>query len=180
MGFEQLEKAVIDKANKEAEAIIKEARKQAKDILGRTKKECDELQSRYQSETKRMLDMIERRELASSRLEAKKMMLQTKKQLLDTVFVNAKRDISKKLGNDEKAKVCQKLLAQANSELDVGKIFCSENDLSLFPDAQSKEMLGGLIVESKDGTTMIDYSFDSLLDDIKENNIAEVTAILTK
>jgi len=180
MGFEKLEKAVLEKARKDADSIVSEAKKKADAVLEQARQEADRAAEKYKSETKRLVEQIRNREIASGRLDAKKLMLQSKKELSEKVFLKAAKDIPKKLTKAQKQKILTKLVDNAKAQMDVGQIFCSKDDIALVPGAKAKDILGGVIAESKDGTTMIDYSFETMLQDVREKNIAEVSAILSK
>ena len=39
-------------------------------------------------------------------------------------------------------------------------------------------MTGGLIAENKDGTVRVDYSFDTMLQTIKENELQSINKVL--
>jgi len=179
MGFEQLQKAVLDKASRDADKITKDAQAQAKTILDEARRAADAKAQEVKSGTKRMTDLIEMREIASARLEAKKTLLLTRKDAIDSAFAQAAQKAAK-LPKAQRKALVESLLKKAGTELDVGTVYCNSADTEFIKGAKAKDMAGGIIVESKDKTTMVDYSFETLLAEIKEKNISEISGILFK
>jgi len=180
MGFKELEKTVFDKAEKKSDSIIREAEAKAKEIQLEANKENQLRQKKADEETRQLIEQIKKREIASGRLDAKKALLLTKKDLIEGVFSDVRTNLAKKMSKSDKKQILQKLNQKAASEIDVGSIYCNRADATLLKNATVQDMLGGLIAESKDKTTIVDYSFDTMIDDIKDKHIAEVTGILFK
>ena len=74
------------------------------------------------------------------------------------------------------------LYRKAGSEIDIGKVYCNKKDSKMFKgvETSSTDIIGGLIAESKDGLIRVDYSFDTMLESIKENEIKGVVDALFK
>jgi vacuolar-type H+-ATPase subunit E/Vma4 len=176
MGFAELEKSVLEKARAEAKAITDGASKQAKAIIAEAEEKAKERKIEAQQKTKELCEQMEKKEIASGRLEAKKLLLLSRKAQIDMVFESL--DLEKALSKAERKKILESLKKKAQGEIDVGKLYVSETDKDLVPGARPRPIMGGLIAESKDGTTMVDYSFDTMLEEIKSKHIAEMTGIL--
>ena len=73
-----------------------------------------------------------------------------------------------------------KLLEKAKNDIEVEKIYCNKKDLKLLKEfnAEAMDMTGGLIAENKDGTVRVDYSFDTMLQTIKENELQSINKVL--
>ncbi len=178
MGFEQLEKDVLAKAEKNAEKILEEAKQEAAAIKDEVKKEAKAVEKDSEEEVKFIIDIMKKREIASSRLDTKKSLLMIKKELIGKVFDKAKSALDKKLKKPDRKKLIEELVKKAQEEIDVGVIYCNKVDMAFVDGAEEKDMVGGIIAESKDKTTMVDYSFETMIEDIKEKHISKITNIL--
>lgn len=182
MGFNQLKKSITQKTDKEADRVVKEAYKEADEAKRKQEIELDEKEKQAMEDAKATTEMMEKRELASAGLEAKKKKLIAKKELVEKTFEEAKNNIDKQLKKKERKELIQKLLDKAQNEIDVGKVYCNKIDAELVSgkEVEQKDMLGGIIVENKSGQVIIDYSFETLLEDIKNNQMSDITGILMK
>ncbi len=180
MGFDQLQKAVIQKAQKDAQNIIDSAQKEADLIKKKIKDDMDVFQKKSDEEINQIIDLMKKREIASSGLDAKKKVLLTKKTLIDNVFFEVKNSLNKKITKNQRKIIIESLVKKADGEIDVGEIQCTEQDAEFIKNPVQKEMLGGIIAKSKDKTTLVDYSFESMIDDIKDKHILQITNILFK
>ncbi|MGM5482363.1 MAG: V-type ATP synthase subunit E [Nanobdellota archaeon] len=182
MGFKQLKESITQKTDKEADKIVKSARKEAEEAKRKLEIEMEEYEQKVMEDAKSTINMMEKREIASAGLEAKKKKLIAKKQLLEEAFENAKTQIDKTLKKNDRKKLIEKILKEIEKEIDIGKIYCNKADSELVPakKVHKKEMLGGLIAEDKKGEVIIDYSFESIFEEIKSNYMSEITSILMK
>ena len=181
MGLNELKQEIISQAESEAKKIISDAEKKAEEIRKDTNVEADQKRKKVEDDTKKIIDMIQRREVAATSLEAKKKMMAVKKEVLDTVFEKV-ADRLANLSDTERNKIIQVLLNKAAEEIDVKKVYCNKNDEQFINgfDVHVEEILGGIIAENNDATLRVDYSFEALLDDVREKNLSELVKILFK
>jgi V/A-type H+/Na+-transporting ATPase subunit E len=182
LGFTQLKKELIDKSENEAEKIIEEAK--AKVLASEREAQAEEkaLQIKADEDIKNLQDMLEKREIASASLEAKKMGLMAKKELVEKAFEKAVKEIDKRLNEKERKALIEKLLKKAEAEIKIAKVYCNSKDSKFikgYPTTESK-MLGGIIVEDKEGTVIVDYSFETMIEEIKESELTRITEIIFK
>ncbi len=180
MGFAQLKKDIMNRAEKEADRIIKEAYKEAEDAKRKLELELDNKEEKTLEDARNTLNAMEQRELPGASLEAKKMKLIEKKKLIEEAFEEAKNSINKKLTKTERKKLVKKILKQIESEITIGTLYCNKIDAELVDSkkVKHKDMLGGIIAEDKTGKVIVDYSFETLLEQIRDKYMAEVTKIL--
>ncbi len=178
MGFEQLEKAVLQKTQKDAGAILGQAEKEKKEILAKADAEIKTMKKKSDEEVQQLIGMMEKKGIAQSQLEVKKMLLMVRKELIDRVFDEVSSRLSKSFSKIERKELLQNLRKKAEKEIDVGKVYCSKADLGMLKGAVAGDMSGGLIAESRDGRIMVDYSFETRLEEIKEKDIKEITGLL--
>ena len=74
----------------------------------------------------------------------------------------------------------KKLLDKAKKEIDLGYVYCNRKDSKFVKDfkAENAEMIGGIIAENKERIIRVDYSFDTLLESIKESELQNINKLL--
>ena len=179
MGLEAVKEEVIRSAKTQKGSLIAEARKETVRVMDEAEKKILEIKEKSDAETKRVVDLIKKQELASAELENKKMLLEAKKQMIDRVFIEVQKRVDG-LGSKKREEYMGKLLEKAKNDIEVEKIYCNKKDLKLLKEfnAEAMDMTGGLIAENKDGTVRVDYSFDTMLQTIKENELQSINKVL--
>ncbi|MBI2660108.1 hypothetical protein HYX07_03010 [Candidatus Woesearchaeota archaeon] len=179
MGLESVKEEILNSAKEQANSLIAEGRKEASRISKETEKKIEELQRKSEEETKKTLDMIKRQELASAELDSKKAVLEARKQSIENVFEEAKKKLGI-LDDKRREQIMKKLLDRAKNEIEAASIYCSKRDAKFFKGltVHAIDIIGGLVAENKEGTIRIDYSFDTILQSIKEGELHNVNKIL--
>tara|TARA_B100000315_G_C14363910_1_gene489716 strand:+ start:206 stop:751 length:546 start_codon:yes stop_codon:yes gene_type:complete len=179
MGLEAVKEEVIRNAQTHEESLIAEARAEAAKITKKAEEKLQKLREKSEAETKRTVDIIKRQELASADLENKKMLLEAKKQSIESVFAEVKKKLEK-LGSKIRANYIKKLLEKAKNDIEVANIYCNEKDIKFVEGfkAESMDIIAGLIAENSDKTVRVDYSFDTMLESLKENELQSINKIL--
>ena len=179
MGLESVKEEVIKNAKEQESAMIAEARKESNKLAKESEKKTEEMKEKADSETKRIIDAMKRQALASGELEIKKMVLEAKKQIIENVFAEAKNRLES-LDEKKKEALLKKLLEKSRKELEVEYVYCSRKDAKLVKgvNAGLADILGGIIAENKDKTIRIDYSFETMLEIIKERELQNINKIL--
>jgi len=179
MGLEAVKEEIIRHAKQQEATLLAEAREESKKIISEAEKKIEGLREEINAETKKKINAIKMQELASAELENKKMLLEMKKQLIEDVFNKAQGKISA-LAIEQRRSYIKKLLEKSKNDIEVANVYCNEKDLKLLEDFKAKaiDIIGGLIAENKDGTVRVDYSFDTMLQSIKENELQNISKIL--
>lgn len=179
MGLEAVKEEVIRTAKTQEESLIADARKETIKIINKAEKKIAEIKEEIHAETKSKIDVIKKQELASAELENKKMLLEAKKQLIDKVFNEAQKKVEI-LDSKKREEYINKLLEKAKDDIGVENLYCNKNDAKFMKDfnAEAIDIMGGLIAENKDGTVRVDYSFDTMLQNIKENELQSINKVL--
>ena len=179
MGLEAVKNEIIANAKRQEEALLAEAKKEAERIMKEAKIEVAAFREKTEAETKKLIETMKRQETASAELESKKMILEAKKDTIESVFEEARKRVEK-LSDRKREEHMSKLLDKAKNDIEVAKVYCNKKDAKLVKGfkAESADIMGGLIAENKDGTIRVDYSFDALLQNIKENELQKINQIL--
>lgn len=181
MGLEHVKHEILTHAEQEAKKVVAAAKEQAKMDFETAHQTVDAFETEIQATLQKELDALERQYAAGMQLTAKKILLQKRREVLDAVFQQAAAALIA-LSNAEKKKLYSILFSQAKKQCTAGIVFCAKQDVSLVktlcPSVQSIDIIGGIIVESKDSTVRFDYSFDSVLVELQEKKLQEVAQLL--
>jgi len=172
-GEEEIKK-IREEAEKEAEQIIAEAKEKAEDILKKAKEDAEKEAER-----------LRRQEISGVNLEMKRLMLNKRKEALESVFEIVK-DRIKQMDSDTKRRLVENLIKKnAVGEM---VIYSSKDDEPIVREVISGmselryggniDCLGGVILESLDGEVRINLTFDELLKQLYEQKMGEVSKIL--
>ncbi len=177
MGLEEVKKEIIEKAKREADAILKDADKEAKEIVTETKDKIEQYKKDMDVQQEARIAGLEKVYSASANAAAKGIILEKKKEIIISAFDEAAKIIAKQ---SKSRKYIEKLLAKAQSEIEISTVYCNKQDVSGIAGfkAMPENISGGVIAENKEGTIKVDLSYDSILADIKAKNLHEIAEIL--
>ena len=179
MGLEKVRDEVLAKARKHASVILADAKKQEEQILSEAHEKASSHSEFALRQAEKELVDLRNRELASSELEVSKRLLDAKKKLMDHVY----EEVTSRLAKFSPAKRQEHIRALLDSVkgMDIGLVLCNEKDLKFAGrNAQKADIMGGVIVQSSDGTVRIDLSYESLLQMVKEETLKDVANELFK
>jgi len=182
MGLEAVKEEIIRNVQEQARALNAEARKEVNRINQEIEEKIREIEEESETQTEKVLDSMKKQELASIKLEAKKMLLEVKKNIIEKIFVEAKKKLGELDGKEREAYI-KKLLEKIRDDIEPAYIYCNKNDVKLLKGVKGIEVKpvdidGGLIAENKDKTIRVDYSFDTMIDSIKEKELQTINNIL--
>ncbi|MBN2454151.1 hypothetical protein JXB11_01255 [Candidatus Woesearchaeota archaeon] len=181
MGIEKVKDDVLEKANKEAEKLIGEGKAEARRIMKEAEKALDKKKEQEASSIEKMKEGMKTRMVSAAELEAKKGMLNARKKALDKVLEKVKAKV-KSLPESKRLSHIEKLLERAKKELEIAKVYCAEQDARLVSgyNVKKAEMLGGLMAENSEGNVIVDFSYDSLLEELYRDMMKEISESLFK
>ena len=183
MTLDNLAAEILDKAKAKADSMIKEAEEEAGRIEEVAKKEAAQVAEASTNRANRESEQLSVEIVASARQANQKRALIAKKEELDLTWERVKSEVSSpKLKN--RKKILDQLIKTAKeenaSDMILRPVNIDRKNLSSvgFKLGDDVEGLGGFILESKDGSTVMDYRFDFRLEMTWKNNLAEVNNIL--
>lgn len=179
MGLETVKQEIIGSAKDAASSIIAEAKKEAEKILKDCTNNAREMKEKSEAEMKKYLEVAKRQKLASAEIEAKKILLDAKKSLIEGAFASA-FDRMAILDDKKREALLKKIMQKVKSRMDAACFFCNPRDAKFLKGMEVKpsDIIGGLIAENKEETIRLNYSFESILESIKEKEIMEISRIL--
>ena len=186
MSLAQITEKIKNDAQREAEEILSKAKEQAELITRRAGEECDEIQAGFDARFNAERPEIFRRREIVANLDAARMELKAKRDLISDVYASALKKLAS-LGKEEYLSFCGRLLDEAVSSKDelvaVGKnekyldeawlaSYNAAHGTKLAMSGSNPDIAGGFIL-TRDRTS-IDCSWDMLVKVMQEKQEAGV------
>jgi len=198
--IKQMIEDIIENANVEAEKILKDVKKQTKEILQRGKEAAEAEKTQIIDAQAKMISEVEKQQIASINLQARKEILQKKEDEIQKAFGTAKEELKNFTKKATYAKVLDNLVIEAGIALNGGDLIVNtrKEDKTMLKDLTTLakeitkqcgtkctiklgkdniESIGGVIVQKEDETIKIDNTFESRLEqkyDIIRTKVAKV------
>ena len=179
MGLEKIKEEIMQKAASIEKQILAEAASKVKQVDASTNESLMKLESEHAQRLASEIKSLENRENAIANMESKKMLFEAKKQLIDAAY-NEAFDRIKSMPRKDRTAFLAKLFDKASKEIDVHVTYANDEDKSMVNRGTIKPLksMGGIICENKDGTIRVDYTFETLFNDIREKTMKEASKIL--
>lgn len=183
MGLDDVLEDVKQRGRRRAEEIRQEAKEEAEEILDDAERQAEEAIQQAREQARTDAEPLRRQELLSAEIEAKKHRLEAEREAMETVRDRA-REILGDLPEDRRLELIEALVERVTSDLDDPRIYAAEADRELVQKVAPErfegveEIWGGIVAESADGQVRIDYSFETLLDEVWDDHVGEVSGIL--
>jgi V/A-type H+-transporting ATPase subunit E len=181
MGLETVIEEVLSQGRTEAEEILRGAQAEREKMLSDARAEGAKLLEGREGEAKEAAERLRVQAIARAELEGKKIVLSARKSLLDEVYAKVLEAL---VHHPESGAWLRALLQASAAEWRNGKVYCNARDADTVRSivgasfAATIECVGGVVIESADGTHRTDLRFETLLADIWRDSIKEVAEIL--
>ncbi len=191
---------LLEKIKKDSEAesrkILEEARRKAKEIVNIAKKEGEITKEKYLKKAKKEAESIRKREITRANLEAKKLELKFKDEVIKKVIEESISEISKIRRKKRYEEALFRLAKEALDAIGVKevKFLLNSEDLEVFEkkilpklvkeyglkgvEVEGVDMIGGVNVESKDGRFCVENSINARVERYKDLLRKEIASIL--
>ena len=182
MSLETLAAEITKQAQEEAGAILDEAKTEAKRIEEEASIDATQTSSMATSKAERESEQISIELVASARQANQKRALIARREELELTWEAAKEEVSSpKLAG--RKKILDSLVKEASdtkADVVMRPVKTDRPALSKsgFTMGEDIEGLGGFVLESKDGSTMLDFRFDMMLEEAWKNTLGEINEIL--
>lgn len=178
MGLKDVKDDILTEAEQEADEIVSEAEEEADKILQEAEEQADSVLQDAEEEIEEKKNSLEKQELSNARMEARKKKLDAKQEAIEKVFEGFQDELED-LSEDERKRFVNNCLERA--EFEVGAVKASEE----FKDAVEAEGYDpedfhktGILVVSKDGNRKQEYSFERIVQNMKDSYRKEVSEVL--
>ena len=183
MALDKVANEILENAKQEGNLRVQEAEKERARILQEADQKIERMRKADEKELQDALLRMRRQELSSAELEAKKIVLNQRKDILNRTFEETLEEFSA-MPSAEKSALYKKILAQGKKIIPMPRVFCPVGEADLLAGLRGAESLtetdmeSGLILENKDGTVHLDLRFRTLLETIWERELRDISTVL--
>ena len=186
MSLDTVVEDIRDEANARAEEIRAEGEERAEEIVAEAERDADSILEEAEREAERRIEQEREQKLSSAKLEAKQQRLEARREILEEVREAVEAEIEN-IDGAEREELTRTLLDAAAEEFDAGTVRVhgrpDDEELleSILEDYDGFELgepvdcLGGVVVESDESRVRVDNTFDSVLEDVWEDNLREIS-----
>ncbi len=181
MGLEIVVKDIQEGAQAEVSRINTEGEAKASEIINEAKEAQKKMLGDSLAKVEEDLQKMHQQVISSANLEVKRISLNKRKELLDKVYNQALESIESMpvSKNEELLKYLidkyessgAKVYSSADSEELVKK-------LSSLTYAGNIKSIGGIVLENEDGTIRLDFTYDSILKNVYERSLKQISDTL--
>ena len=180
MALDAVVESILATSKDKVSQVNSETDQEVARILNEARERAAEIKSRKQTEVGHAIEAIERREISSANLEVKREELNVHKDLLEKARVKLIEKVSNLPKKDNEA-MLKKLLEPY--DLKDMKVYSNKKDQafvsSLAPNfGGNLDVLGGVVVESKDGALRYDLTYETLAREVFNSKMKEVSKLL--
>ncbi len=183
MALDKVVGDIMESARKDADQIIQAAEKEREASASEARKKAERAQKEKQKQLEEALRRLKQQEVSSAELEAKRIILNARKETLDVVFQDTLQKLSK-LSDQDRSRIYGRILSKAVNVIPDARVYCPKGDSKLVARApgirsvEETDMEPGLILESGDGMVRLDYRFKTVLEGIWEKELKNVSNAL--
>ncbi len=189
MSLDTVVEDIRDEARARAEEIRESGEERAEEIVSDAEREADEIVSDAEREAERAIAQEREQALSGAKLEAKQARLEARREVLENVHDDIEAQIAG-IDGDEREELTRSLLDAAAEEFDAdsvrvhgraedeGLLESIVADYDGFEVGEPVDCLGGVVVESDASRVRVNNTFDSVLEDVWEENLREISARL--
>jgi len=190
MSLQTVVEEIREEARERAEEIRAEAEAQAGDIVAEADAGAEETVAEAREEAETEAEAKRDQALSSAKLEAKQRRLEARRDALQEVRTAVEQAVAD-LAGEERRELTAALVEGATEEFDAGepvRVYGRGDDADLLEDvieehddltyAGEYDCLGGVVCESDASRVRVNNTFDSVLEDVWDDELREVSAIL--
>lgn len=183
MALDEVINNITESAQAKAGELIQEAEKEKAAILKQADDKVAAKRIAQQKELEVALKRLKQQEISSAELEAKRIILNAKKDVLDKSFQVALNSL---LNMDEgnRGRMYRKILDGGKTVIISPKVYCPRGESKLISGVTGlgsiveTDMEAGLVLEDATGKVRLDYRFRVLLESVWDKELKNVSNIL--
>ncbi|HEX9815434.1 MAG TPA: V-type ATP synthase subunit E family protein [Candidatus Thermoplasmatota archaeon] len=177
MGLEVVLNQILSAGQKEESNLLEQAQFERERILSEAQGRADELRRLGDVRTQARIEALKREILSAAEFEARRRNLVARRELSED-FRNRVLAALKSLPEAQNQKLLSALVKKAREELSTGAVRARKHDLPFLTKAgfQAGDELpgvGGFMVDSADGHIVLDFRYETLLDNAWKRILSE-------
>ena len=190
MSLDNVVEDIQDEAHARAEEVREEGERRAEEIVETAEADAEELLDARKKEVERQIEQEREQAVSGAKLEAKQERLEARRDVLEDVKSQVEAELRGLSGDDREA-LTRALLDEAATEFEGQAsvaVYGREDDADLieelvadydgFEYGGEHDCLGGVVVDATDSRVRVNNTFDSVLGDVWEDNLKDVSGIL--
>ena len=190
MSLETVVEDIRDEARARAEEVRTDGESRAEEILEEAERDAEEVLEAAEREVERQVAQEREQKVSSAKLEAKQQRLEARREVLKDVRDEVEARVAD-IDGDEREELTRTLLEAATAEFDgdgTVRVRGRDDDEELlesvledfkgFEIGEPVDCLGGVVVESDASRVRVNNTFDSVLEEVWEENLREISARL--
>lgn len=189
MSLDTVVEDIREEAQERAEEIRQEGEEAAEEIIAEAESDAEEIRESAEEEVEQKITREREQAKSSAKLEAKQDRMGARRELLEEAYAAVETELAE-LEEDRRRSLTEALLKAAGKEFNNG-------DLEVYGRADDKELLqdiceesdgytyggeysclGGVVVESASSNVRVNNTFDSILEDVWEDNLQNISNTL--
>ena len=187
MSLDTVVEDIRDEARERAKEIRSEGDERADEIVSEAEADAEEILAEQERKTEQTIAQEREQKLSSAKLEAKQERLEARRDVLQQVRADVEERIAT-LEGDQREELTRELLDAAAEEFDEGddvRVYGKPEDDELLTDlvgdydgyeyAGEYDCLGGVVVESTESRLRVNNTFDSVLENVWEDNLQDIS-----
>ncbi len=187
MSLDTVVEDIKAQARARAEEIRAEADEEADEIVAAAENDATEIREDELAQADRTVAQEREQRISSAKLEAKQARLDARRNVLQSVREDIEAEIAG-LAGEQREELTRALLEDAATEFESAgsvRVFGRADDEELidslladydgFEYAGEFDCLGGVVVESDESRVRVKNTFDSILEDVWEDNLREIS-----
>ena len=187
MSLDTVVEDIREEAHARAENIRAEGETRAEEIESAAQEDAEEIVADAEADVEREIEQLREQRLSSAKLEAKQKRLEARRDVLGEVHDQVESELAA-LEGDAREELTRELLEAATVEFDEGddvNVYGRSDDEALIDSilegydgyeyAGEYDCLGGVVVESEQSRVRVNNTFDSVLEDVWEDNLRDIS-----
>jgi V/A-type H+-transporting ATPase subunit E len=187
MSLDTVVEDIRNEARERAKEIRSEGDERATEIVSEAESDAEEILAEQERETEQTIAQEREQKLSSAKLEAKQKRLEARRDVLQDVRSAVEERIAN-LEGDQREELTRELLDDASEEFDDADtvhVYGKSGDDELLTDvvtdydnyeyAGEYDCLGGVVVESEQSRVRVNNTFDSVLEDVWDDNLQDIS-----
>lgn len=177
MGLEVVLNQIQTAGQKEESDVLEQAQFEKERILADAQKRIDEIRQQSQTRTEARLEALRRELLSAAEFESRRRILVARRELSED-FRKRVHDAISALSATQNTHLLTKLGQKAATELPKGTVHAKRNDQAAlaksgFKAGKETTGLGGFQIESADQSIILDYRYETILDNAWKQILSE-------
>jgi V/A-type H+-transporting ATPase subunit E len=187
MSLDTVAEDIREQARARADELREEAEQEAEQLIEDAEADAEQIREEKLAEAERTIEQEREQKLSSGKLEAKQARLEARRDVLQSVRDDVEAEIEG-LDGEERRELTAALLDAAAAEYDENarvNVYARADDQELIEDlladydgyecAGEYDCLGGVVAESAESRVRVKNTFDSILEDVWEDNLREIS-----